>query len=365
MNKEDNGLYIHIPFCASKCGYCDFLSYDDKQKVQAAYKDALIRELSHCTSFVDTIYIGGGTPTIWPAPFLSELLNALPHASEITCEANPGTLTMPKISALAKGGVSRISLGLQAWQPHLLKAIGRRSSTTAFLKNFHALRSAGFNNINVDIMFALPGQSLADWEETLKNVAVLEPEHISAYALTPTDMDEETDRLMYHNCKAFLRKRGYKQYELSNFCKPGFECKHNLRYWTCRPYTGYGLGAHSFDGKMRWNNTTDLEKYINIFHSKPHATAAHRDKCKSYLYSKDSSENIIKAETKLEFMIMGLRMTEGVLLNDDLWEAYSLWITKMINDGLLEKRQEENGRRIALTDRGMDLANLVMAGFLE
>ena len=354
MNKADNGLYIHIPFCASKCGYCDFLSFDDRQDAQAAYKDALINELAHSADFAHTIYIGGGTPTIWPASFLSELLEALPPAAEITCEANPGTLTRSKISALANGKVNRISLGLQAWQPHLLKAIGRRTGSEAFLKNFYDLRSTGFNNINVDIMFALPGQSIADWEETLKNVAALEPEHISAYALTPTDMDEETDRLMYHRCKAFLRERCYKQYELSNFCKPGFECKHNLRYWTCKPYTGYGLGAHSFDGKTRWNNTTDLEKYIT------EASKHSKD-----LAGSSIAENIVKAEIVPEFMIMGLRMTKGVLLDETLWQTYSLWITKMINDGLLEKRPAKNGCRIALTDLGMDLANIVMAGFLE
>ena len=378
------GIYIHIPFCSAKCGYCDFLSFDNKQNEWTVYKDALINELSLLEEPADTIYIGGGTPTVWPAPFLSELLQALPPATidaEITCEANPGTLTAEKISVLTAGGVNRISLGLQAWQPHLLKAIGRQSCQKIFLESYHALRHAGINNINIDIMFALLGQRLADWEETLKEVTALEPEHISAYALTPDAVDEETDRLMYHRCKAFLRERGYMQYELSNFCKPGFESKHNLRYWTLKPYTGFGLGAHSFDGKSRWHNTTDMKKYLslnNIYSESKTSTKISSEvfdseqppvaqKVNSFLRL-SITEDMTEADAMAEFMFLGLRMTKGVSANAFIekfgqhpHEIYAHWITKMKKDGLLQEKNDH----IFLTDFGMDLANLVMAGFLE
>ena len=376
MTYKSNGLYIHIPFCLAKCDYCDFLSFADKQNQWTSYKNALISEISGYDFInpIDTIYIGGGTPTVWPSSFLSELLQALPPTlpnAEITCEANPGTLTAEKISALYFGGVNRISLGLQACQPHLLESIGRQTAYETFLENFHALRCQGFKNINVDIMFALPYQNLADWEETLQNIAALDPEHISAYALTPEEhtplwprfgeniCDEVTDRLMYHRCKAFLQEYGYVQYELSNFCKPGYESRHNLRYWTRKPYTGLGLGSHSFDGNSRWHNTTDLQQYLAV-----NLTSNHTNNKKS----RCNHTTINKTEAMSEFMFLGLRKTNGISVAGFLKEfgqlpreVYGPWIVKMEEDKLL---QEKNGR-IFLTDYGMDLANRVMAGFLE
>ncbi|MCL2420221.1 MAG: radical SAM family heme chaperone HemW [Defluviitaleaceae bacterium] len=362
------GLYIHIPFCSSKCDYCDFLSFSDKQNQWEAYKNALLNELSFYSHVrpIDTIYIGGGTPTVWPSSFLSDLLQALPPTLpdvEITCEANPGTLNEDRIEALISGGVNRISLGLQAWQPHLLKAIGRQTSSEIFLENYNALRHSGIKNINIDIMFALPSQSLDNWEETLWKVIDLEPEHISAYALTPEEntplwarygeniCDDETDRMMYHRCKAILKECGYQQYEISNFCKPGFESKHNLRYWMRQPYIGLGLGAHSFANDLRWNNTTDFCQYI-----------------KSQRHVKLNATPITQVDAMAEFMFLGLRMTQGISIDEfakefDKFpcEVYGSWIVQMEQDGLL---QQENGR-IFLTDIGMDLANRVMAGFLE
>ena len=350
---DNLGLYIHIPFCVSKCGYCDFLSFCGRESEWAGYKDALIGEIFRFgpSGPIDTIYIGGGTPTVWPEDFLSELLAALPSAifgAEITCEANPGTLTPEKIAVLLNGGVNRISMGLQSTQPHLLKAIGRKNFGEM---HFYDLRNAGFNNINIDIMFALPGQTLADWEETLKYVCDLEPEHISAYALTLEEgtplwgteiCSEKIDRQMYHRCKTFLRERGYIQYELSNFCKPGFESRHNLRYWKRKPYMGFGLGAHSFANDVRWHNTMDMKKYLEDAPAEGHIP-------------------ISQEEALSESIFLGLRMTEGVDVNDQGWARYAPWISKMKKDGLL---CEKDGY-IFLTDYGMDLSNLVMAGFLE
>lgn len=332
------GIYVHVPFCAAKCGYCDFLSFDDAEGKWEAYCDALIAEIGEARP-VDTVYIGGGTPTVLPSHLLRRLLAALPAAGEVTCEANPGTLDAEKIAVLAEGGVNRVSLGLQAWQPRLLRNIGRRDSG-AFTENYKALRDAGFENINIDVMFSLPGQSQKDWEETLREVCALAPEHISAYALTPTDVDDETDRRMYHYCKAFLAAQGYMQYEISNFCKPGFESRHNLLYWKRGDYRGYGLGAHSFVNGVRFQNTEDLDEYLPLS----------------------------EADAMAEFMFLGLRLTEGVRIaafaeefGRSLYEIYGPWIEKMTAGGLL---CEKNGY-IALTDLGMDLANTVMSGFLE
>ena len=346
---ETTGIYIHIPFCAAKCDYCDFLSYANAEQQWEAYCNALVLELSNYTPTtpIDSIYIGGGTPTVWPAVLLSKSSTALPKAIEFTCEANPSTLNDEKIATLLTMGVNRISLGLQAWQPHLLQAIGRRDYS--FAEAFNALRRGGFSNISIDLMFALPGQTMEDWEETLSQVVNLQPEHISAYGLTLEEstplysrfkgFDEKLDRQMYHYCKDFLQKQGYNQYELSNFCKPGYESIHNLRYWQRKAYRGFGLGAHSFENNQRWNNTTDLKEYLNG------------------KVCKENVSTISEKEAEVESMILGLRMTKGV----KPIESYRLWIEKMKSDGLLV----ENTDRIFLSDRGMDLANIVMAGFLE
>lgn len=342
---SDNSLYIHIPFCNIKCGYCDFLSFDDKQSLQEAYKDALLQELYNCmpSNRISTIYIGGGTPTALPAPLLNEILNSLPPCPDITCEANPDTLTAEKINTLKAGGVNRISLGLQAAQPHLLHAIGRKGDTKTFTDSFINLRNAGFSNINVDIMFALPRQTLEEWDDTLKLLIDLNPEHISAYALTPDVVDEKTDRLMYHHLINFLDKHGYKQYEISNFCKPGFESTHNIRYWTLAPYTGFGIGAHSFDGKMRWQNTSDIHKYTS-----------------NKICAKNIREEYIEADILAETIIMGLRMNKGVP-TAIIPDTHYFWVQKMKTDGLLQQKDD----RISLTSLGMDLANIIMLGFLE
>ena len=376
------GLYIHIPFCAAKCDYCDFLSFTIDESRCRLYIDALINEISQYKKIsqykssipIDTIYIGGGTPTVLPARLLQSLFDALPAAApnaEITCEANPGTLDEEKIALLAAAGVNRISMGLQAWQAALLENIGRRTTREAFLENYKALRNVGFKNINLDIMFALPGQSLTDWEETLSEVCALGPEHISAYSLTPEENtplwsrlqsgscpeipDEETDRLMYHSCKDFLNKQGYQQYEISNFCKPGFESRHNLRYWTRKAYKGLGLAAHSFEAEsfpaLRYSNTDNFELYI-----------------KGEWRNQQESNTITKTEAMAEHMFLGLRLSAGVSISAFTKEfctspqkAYGAWINKMKNEKLLK---EERGH-LSLTALGMDLANIVMAGFLE
>ncbi|MCL2264280.1 MAG: radical SAM family heme chaperone HemW, partial [Defluviitaleaceae bacterium] len=289
------GIYIHIPFCVRKCVYCDFLSFEIGEptpplqknfnfyvaKVIAELKDARAHQIF--AGGVDTVYIGGGTPTALPAPFLCEILGAvrefpLLDGAEITVEANPGTVDFAYLSTLKEAGVTRLSFGLQATQENLLRGLGRVHSMADFTANFRAAREAGFDNINVDLMFALPAQTLQDWQDTLAEIVALSPQHISAYSLTPAENtplfaaiesgktilpDDETDRTMYHYARRFLASAGYAHYEISNFAKHGFESQHNINCWTMKPYIGFGLGAHSFDGNTRWHNPETMAEYLS------------------------------------------------------------------------------------------------------
>jgi oxygen-independent coproporphyrinogen-3 oxidase len=329
---------------------------------------------------------------VWPTPLLSALFEALGNFriaknAEITIEANPGTLTAEKLRLLRAGGVNRLSLGLQAWQGELLRRIGRGaggvsartpSPRTAgrgagdaegFIEAFNSAREAGFGNISADIMFALPCQTPEEWEETLRQLTRLHPEHISAYALTVeegtplskrgTRTDEGLDREMYHMAKAFLRERGYIQYELSNFSKPGFKSRHNTHCWTRAPYAGAGLGAHSLvynEGApygARYRNTENLEAYI--------AARGEPERIRT------EYTILSRADATAEFMVLGLRLTRGVsaaAFKERFGAAprdiYGEWIDKMVGEGLLRER----GGFLRLTDLGMDFANRVMAGFV-
>lgn len=375
------GLYIHVPFCVSKCAYCDFLSFESGRlsspEVYAAYRDALLLEMrrAHETYLkdwlIDTVYIGGGTPTAMPAPFLLDILKeiqkfTLTSDAEITVEANPGTLSAQTLAALKKGGANRLSIGLQAWQDRLLAEIGRIHTQSDFVQNFLAARELGFNNINVDLMFALPGQTAEDWQESLGQLAALAPEHISAYGLTVEEgtvmgkrvqrgeippPDESTDRDMYEAARTFLEEQGYRHYELSNFAKPGYQSRHNTRYWRRSPYFGFGLGAHSFTGSERRNNTTDLNHYLNT-----HGLAEWED-----------VQTLSREDAMSETMFLGLRMTEGVSETDffkyfgvSLCSVYGQPIEELIKSKLLERADGY----IRLTRRGMDLANQVFIAFV-
>jgi len=353
------GIYIHIPFCVRKCVYCDFLSFETTNFEE--YVNALLRELKSAHfSAVDTVFIGGGTPTALSSLFLCEILKAvqefplLPDA-EITVEVNPGTVDSEKLSALKSHGVNRLSFGLQSTHDHLLRGLGRIHSFAQFKENFHAAQKAGFDNINIDLMFALPKQTLRDWKKTLADVIALAPQHISAYSLTPAENtpltdsvsrgkiilpDDETDRIMYHEARRLLSDAGYSHYEISNFAKPKFESKHNINCWTMKPYLGFGLGAHSFDGKTRWNNTENMNEYLNG----------------------NGKKNIFPLSEKeiiSEKIILGLRLMNGVI-EKQFAEIYQDEIAQLINDGLLQRQQN----RIRLTPHGMDFANRVFSRFL-
>lgn len=377
MDKKEIGIYIHIPFCESKCGYCDFVSFSSKEDRFALYKDALIKEILRFTQLkkyeIKTIFIGGGTPTVLPPYFIAEILETLykyniNKKAEITIEANPGTLNINMLRVLKESGVNRISMGLQSWQNKLLKILGRSHRLEDFLQSYNNAIKVGFTNINVDLMFSLPEANFKDWVYTLKNIVAINPSHISIYSLIIEENtafydkyednrlilpSQEQDRRMYHFAKNYLGKNGYNQYEISNLSKTGFECKHNIIYWTRKEYKGFGLGAHSFLNGVRSNNTKNLDKYIDALKSEDNIL--------------ENIESISPKDSMEEFMFLGLRLTEGVSkklfqkeFNIDIENIFGAIIQKNISKGLLKAEKD----RIFLTQKGMDISNSVMSEFL-
>lgn len=372
-------IYIHIPFCKSKCFYCDFLSYPNMDKFYKQYLDALILEIKNTALLfkdyqIETIFIGGGTPTILPSFYIQEIMKILDSyynlskCNEITIEANPGTVDYNKLLELKELKINRISFGLQAWQNRLLKKLGRIYSRNEFINNLNLSRQAGFDNINVDLMFSLPTQSIEEWEETLNKIVELKPEHISTYGLIIEDntvfgklyaenklevTDEVIDRQMYYRAKQILKHNGYIHYEISNFAQSNFESKHNLVYWQQKDYISFGLGAHSYINKMRFHNTYDFDKYIECSKNKKDIT-------------EDIETNDILDEYA-EFMFLGLRLIKGISkaefklkFNKDIEQIYKNQLDECKNYGLLE----EDDNNIYLTNKGIDVSNIVFEKFL-
>ena len=374
------GVYTHVPFCVQKCAYCDFLSFgcdvNGGDEVFEKYVDALLTEIKsvgNCREIIDTVYFGGGTPTVLPSPLLCKILQAikqfpLTSDAEITVESNPGTLTPEYLAALKAAGVTRLSMGLQSTHLHLLQVLGRMHSKDDLIENFHAARHAGFENINIDLMFGLPGQTPEQWRETLREVIALAPEHISAYGLTPAEdtplwnqlesgqvclLDDEIERDMYHTARRMLTDAGFSHYEISNFAKPGFESRHNINCWTMKPYRGFGLGAHSFDGAARWRNTHGMAEYL----------------CQNFTNEsyKHDIQHLTTADIMAETMILGLRLTQGVsqqafaeVFGVTPAQQYPDEINQLIAADLLDV----NGDNLALTTKGLDFANRVFAAFV-
>lgn len=355
-------LYIHIPFCKSKCKYCDFLSFPQIEYVNA-YKEALLKEINafDCNDTVKSIFIGGGTPSLIDSGIIAEIMQTLgkfhiAEKSEITIEANPGTLTDKKLKTYNENGINRISIGLQAWQNSLLKTLGRIHTREEFIKNY-ALTSKYFDNVNIDLMFSLPDQTLEMWLETLENVTALKPKHISAYSLiveegTPfynMDLDlpdEKTDRKMYHNAIRYLSDKGYRQYEISNFAIPGYESEHNTVYWQRGNYKGFGLGSASLINNARYKNTEDIKDYIK-------GTTI------------TEKEELTKDDAMAEFMFLGLRMTDGISISEfskefgiDPLKKYKSVINKYGNYIII------NGDRLSLTTEGLDISNMIFTDML-
>lgn len=376
-------LYVHIPFCVRKCAYCDFLSAPAGGLEQRAYVDQLLEEiqmqsLNYKEYDVTSIFIGGGTPSILRAEWMSEILSmihqcfAVESDAEITIEANPGTLDAHKLDVYRQSGINRISLGLQSADDEELRTLGRIHTYDDFLKSYERVRQAGFTNVNIDLMSALPGQTLASWKNTLKKVLMLRPEHISAYSLIIEEgtpfferyhtkegrmllPDEDMDREMYHFTKTYLKEQDYDRYEISNYAKPGYECRHNIGYWTGVEYLGLGLGASSYMLDHRFHSEQDMEKYMKI-RMREDLTPLYQE-----------VEELDLGAKMEEFMFLGLRLAKGVSgsefferFNQNMWNIYGAVIQKYIDEGLLES----NSPDIRLTERGMDVSNYVMSGFL-
>lgn len=387
--KEKLELYFHIPFCVRKCNYCDFLSGPANRKTQEAYMAALFSETQgraeeYRDYLVTSIFIGGGTPSVIEAKWIVQLMGivqeqyCLAENAEITIEVNPGTVNREKLLAYRRAGINRLSIGLQSANNVELKRIGRIHTFEEFLETYRAARTAGFQNINVDVMCALPGQSLDSYEETLRKVLALEPppEHISAYSLiveegTPfaewekegrLDVpDEDTERFMYEDTKRILGEAGFYRYEISNYAKAGYECRHNIGYWKRVNYVGFGIGAASLVENRRFCNDSSLEKYLI-----------------NPLICRSEIQMLSEQEQMEEFLFLGLRMTKGVsekafeeYFGCTLDEVYGPVIAQNIQNGLLCYLTQgavcgawQADRYLALTERGLDVSNYVMAQFL-
>ena len=372
-------LYLHIPFCVRKCAYCDFLSFPSGAKTQRMYAKRLMEDIGvmgkrYGEIPVETIFIGGGTPSVPDSGLIVEIMEHVRHAfhvadgAEISMEANPGTVTREKLTDYRKAGINRLSYGLQSANDQELKLLGRIHTWAEFLESFTLARECGFANLNIDLMSALPGQTCESWKETLSRVTDLDPEHISAYSLiieegTPFGErygseegrkllpDEDSEREMYHETKRFLKDCGYERYEISNYAKPGRECRHNIGYWTGVPYLGLGLGASSYLDGCRFTVNPDMKQYLE---EKPGMFA--------------DIEKLTKKDMEEEFFYVGLRMTAGVSLSE--FERRFGISAKEVYPGLMETFVKEKaarfeGDRFVLTDYGLDVSNYIMAQFLQ
>lgn len=381
MKTDKIELYIHIPFCVSKCRYCDFLSFSSDEDTVRKYTDALIREISskkNKENITDTIFIGGGTPSLLDVKYIKEIFDSLyddfniSDDAEITIEANPGTITKEKAKAYAELGINRVSMGLQSADNEALKKLGRIHDFNHFLESYDILRNEGMSNINVDIMSGLPGQSVAKYEETLCKVCDVNPEHISAYSLiveegtpfcqmyNPVDglrrdelPDEDSEREQYYMTRDILKDAGYFRYEISNYSKPGYECRHNTGYWRGVPYIGMGLGASSLWNGTRYNNTGDMSEYIRCS-MKPDSIA-------------ENVQKLTDADRMEEFMFLGLRMTEGIQISE-FYEKFGVTVNEVYGEVIKKysdmKMLEINGENMKLTDKGVDVSNIIFADFI-
>ena len=357
-------LYIHIPFCVKKCAYCDFLSGPAGEKEKEEYVKMLVDEIRNCPDTVQnyrviSIFFGGGTPSLLTGEQIGRLMDTvreiftLDEDAEITMEMNPGTVTEEKLRKYRQAGVNRLSIGLQSVNDEELRLLGRIHTYEEFLEAYHLARANGFANINVDLISAIPGQTVESWRRTLEQVMALFPEHISAYSLIVEEgtpfyeeygegrhadelPDEETERKMYWRTKEILSKYGYERYEISNYAKPGYACRHNIGYWERTEYLGIGTGAASLINNSRFN------------------------------YGEEPEKLTVSAQME-ETMFLGLRMMKGVskieflkMYGESMENVYGNVIRDMEQKGLLEDGEDF----VKLTDRGIDVSNYVMSEFL-
>lgn len=367
-------LYVHIPFCVRKCQYCDFLSGPSDEETKDRYIEALLKEIraaEHTENYeIVSVFIGGGTPSALKAEAIASIMRTLQEQfffcedAEVTIEANPGTVDLEKLTIYRNVGINRLSLGLQSTDAEELKLLGRIHSYEEFLKSYEWAREAGFSNINIDLMFAIPGQTGEAWRQHLYQVAELNPEHISAYSLiieegTPfaeqnLDLpDEDTEYQMYEDTAEILERYGYRQYEISNYAKQGYMCRHNAGYWQRREYLGFGLGASSLYGGMRFSNTHQMQEYLK--------ESRNPDQIRKDVTVLSRNERIE------EFMFLGLRMTEGIS-EKKFEENFDVRLMDVYGDIL--QKYEETGfmehieTKWRLTRKGIHVSNHILADFL-
>lgn len=388
MSDNKIGLYIHIPFCVKKCLYCDFASYACGDDIKSKYIDVLCKEITAAASknkyLADTLYIGGGTPSILDIRYLDCIMNsvytnfAFDKNPEITIEMNPGTANYEKIKEWNRLGINRISIGLQSADDEELHNLGRIYRYNEFVNAYKHVRKAGFENVNIDVMSAIPGQTIQSYEDSLYKVIRLEPEHISSYSLiieegTPyyemfstnksnknvfekygltryTLPDEDTERKMYEMTGDILYEYGYERYEISNYARKGFESRHNSGYWTGKEYIGVGVSASSYINNERFTNTCLVDEYIN-----------------NYPDIVKERETVSRQNRIEEFMFLGLRLTKGVskrkffqLFGNNMDDVYDSVLSKHIKEGLIESDNDI----VRLTKKGIDVSNYVLSDFI-
>lgn len=373
------GIYIHIPFCVKKCNYCAFLSGPAGPEVRQEYVNHLIEEIrlrSREVPEADTIYFGGGTPSLLTPEQIGHILEEVRKAfriaegAEVTLEANPGTLTEESLAGYGNAGINRLSMGVQSMDDRRLRYLGRIHTAEEVRRDVKMAREAGFHNINLDLIFAIPGTDVSDAMEDLEAIAALEPEHISFYSLQLEEgtsffrdfeagklreVPDETDREMYHRGIQALREKGYRHYEISNFARPGYESRHNSKYWNMAEYVGLGLGASSYTGHRRMVNETDLKAYSEMLD---------RGELAFMEVHENSEEDDIS-----EAVFTGLRREEGIRYRDVLGSEAAFW--KYFREALPEAREYEAGgflemtdEGLRLTERGIDISNGIMALFV-
>lgn len=374
------GIYIHIPFCKQKCLYCDFVSGQGCDADMEEYQSALMNEIesTEAKEEVDSIFFGGGTPSVYPVKYIEEILGLIKskwkisRECEITIEVNPGTVDLEKLNKYKAAGINRISMGLQSANDNELKKLGRIHNYSDFVVSYENVRKVGFDNVNIDLMSAIPGQTLDSYKETLKKVVEMKPEHISSYSLIVEEgtpffewygedgekqaelPDEDIEREMYYFTKQYLEKSGYERYEISNYAKKGYECRHNIKYWERKNYYGFGVAAASLLNNVRYTNISDKKIYIQ---NKGNISKIRED-----------IDVIDKVEQMEEYMFLGLRKIKGVsimeffnIFNVDINEVYKDVVKKHLEKGLCTIE----GDYLRLTERGIDISNFVMSDYIK
>lgn len=392
-------IYVHIPFCIKKCLYCDFLSGPCDDFSKEKYVKSLLYEISYYGKkygkegrdiIVSSVFFGGGTPSILDETLMSSIIKQLRDSftieenAEITIECNPGTLSADKLRIYKQSGVNRLSIGLQSANDDELKNIGRIHTYEDFVRSYYMARECGFDNINIDLMSALPGQTLKSYKETLEKIVNLNPEHISSYSLileegTPlydrieklekngedTGLpDEDTEREMYYLTKKILSDNGFERYEISNYSKKGYECRHNIAYWIRDNYLGLGLGASSCMDNIRRKNTDDMKRYMEVF-CNDHV----KDISDSGVLNEEETAVLSEKDMMAEFMFLGLRMISGIskqkfkrCFGKDYDTIYGGVTEKLIKEGLAEIF--DDGDRICLSEKGIDVSNSIFVNFI-